>query len=45
MPVYFDAEGKSPLVDYYNGDAEKQIGAIWQYIRLWEKTPSPAELR
>jgi len=42
MPVYFDAEGKSPLADYYNGDAEKQIEAIWQYIRLLEKTPSPA---
>jgi mono/diheme cytochrome c family protein len=45
MPVYFDAEGKSPLADYYNGDAEKQIEAIWQYIRLWEKTASPAEPR
>ena len=43
MPVYFDAEGKSPLVDYYNGDAEKQIEAIWQYVRLGDKMPSPAE--
>src|SRR5438034_2226200 len=43
MPVYFDAEGKSPLADYYNGDAEKQIEAIWQYIRLGDKMPSPAE--
>ena len=43
MPVYFDAEGKSPLSDYYNGDAEKQIEAIWQYIRLGDKMPSPAE--
>jgi mono/diheme cytochrome c family protein len=43
MPVYFDAEGKSPLADYYNGDAEKQIEAIWQYVRLGDKMPSPAE--
>ena len=43
MPVYFDAEGKSPLADYYNGDAEKQIEAIWQYIRLGDKMLSPAE--
>ena len=43
MPVYFDAEGKSPLTDYYNGDAEKQIEAVWQYIRLGSKMPSPAE--
>ena len=43
MPVYFDAEGKSPLTDYYNGEAAKQIEAVWQYIRLGEKMPSPAE--
>jgi mono/diheme cytochrome c family protein len=42
MPVYFDAEGKSPLADYYNGDAEKQIEAIWQYVRLGDKMPAPA---
>ena len=43
MPVYFDVEGKSPLADYYNGDAGKQIEAIWQYIRLGDKMPSPVE--
>ena len=43
MPVYFDAEGRSPLADYYNGDAERQIEAIWQYIRLGDKMPSPVE--
>ncbi len=43
MPVYFDAEGKSPLADYYNGDAEKQIEAIWQYIRLGDKMLVPVE--
>ncbi|PYK97141.1 MAG: hypothetical protein DME19_17305 [Verrucomicrobia bacterium] len=43
MPVYFDAEGKSPLTDYYEGDAGKQIEAIWQYIRLGDKMPPPVE--
>ena len=43
MPVYFDSEGKSPLTDYYGGDAEQQIEAIWQYIRLGDKMPAPAE--
>ena len=43
MPVYFDSEGKSPLTDYYNGDADQQIEAIWQYIRLGDKMPPPAE--
>jgi len=43
MPVYFDAEGKSPLTDDYNGDAEKQIEAIRQYVRLGDRMPSPAE--
>jgi mono/diheme cytochrome c family protein len=41
MPTYFDEEGKSPLTDVYNGDAEKQIDAIWQYVRLGEKMPAP----
>ena len=45
MPVYFDAEGKSPLTDYYDGDADRQIDAIWQYIRLGDKMPSPAQAR
>jgi cbb3-type cytochrome oxidase cytochrome c subunit len=43
MPVYFDAEGKSPLTEYYNGDAEKQIESIWQYLRLGDKMPPPVE--
>ena len=41
MPVYFDNEGKSPLAEVYGGDATKQIEAIWQYIRLGGKMPSP----
>src|SRR5690242_10770016 len=41
MPVYFDTEGRSPLTDYYDGDADKQIEAIWQYIRAGEKIEPP----
>ena len=33
MPVYFD-EGKSPLTEALDGDAEQQIEALWQYLRL-----------
>jgi len=41
MPVYFE-DGKSPLTDVLDGDGEKQINAIWQYIRLGEKMPPPS---
>ena len=40
MPVYFD-EGKSPLTDVLDGDGEKQISAVWEYIRLRDKMPAP----
>jgi mono/diheme cytochrome c family protein len=40
MPVYFE-EGKSPLTDILDGDAEKQISAVWEYLRLREKMPAP----
>ncbi len=40
MPVYFD-EGKSPLTDILEGDGEKQITAIWEYLRLGDKMPPP----
>jgi hypothetical protein len=40
MPVYFD-EGKSPLTDILDGDAEKQISAVWEYLKLREKMPAP----
>jgi len=33
MPVYFE-EGKSPLTDVFEGDAEKQIEALWQFLRM-----------
>ena len=41
MPAYFDEEGKSPLVDFYEGNGTKQIDAIWQYLRLGDKMPPP----
>jgi mono/diheme cytochrome c family protein len=40
MPVYFD-EGKSPLTELLDGDAEKQITAVWHYLRLGEKIRPP----
>ncbi len=40
MPVYFD-EGKSPLTDVLDGDGEKQISAVWEYLRLRDKMPAP----
>jgi hypothetical protein len=41
MPVFFDNEGRSQLTDVYDGDAYKQIEAIWQYFRLGDKMPPP----
>jgi mono/diheme cytochrome c family protein len=35
MPAYFE-DGKSALTDYYDGDGEKQINALYQYIRAGE---------
>lgn len=40
MPMYFD-EGKSPLADVLDGDGEKQISAVWEYLRLGDKMPPP----
>lgn len=42
MPVYFD-QGKSPLTDKYDGDADKQINALWQYIRQGKDMPLPKD--
>ena len=36
MPLYFE-DGKSQLADTLDGDAERQIGALWQYVRLGKK--------
>ena len=32
MPAYFE-EGRSPLMDVFNGDAEEQIDGIWAYLQ------------
>jgi mono/diheme cytochrome c family protein len=41
MPGYFDEEGKSPLGDVMEGDAAKQIDAIWEYLKLGERMGVP----
>ena len=41
MPGYFE-DGKSALTDYYEGDGEKQINALYEYIRQGGKMPVPA---
>jgi len=40
MPVYFD-EGKSPLTDILDGDGEKQISAVWEYLKLGDRMLPP----
>jgi mono/diheme cytochrome c family protein len=40
MPVYFE-DGKSPLTEILDGDAEKQITSMWHYMRLGQKMPAP----
>jgi len=40
MPVYFD-EGKSPLTDVLDGDGERQISAVWEYLKLRDKMAAP----
>lgn len=42
MPVYFD-QGRSPLGDYFEGDGNRQIDALWHYVRLGPKMPLPKE--
>ena len=41
MPAYFE-DGQSPLTEVLEGDAERQIDAIWQYLRLKDTMPLPA---
>jgi cytochrome c553 len=41
MPGYFE-DGRSALTDYYEGDGEKQINALYEYIRQAEKMAEPA---
>ncbi|MDB6152541.1 MAG: Trehalose utilization, partial [Chthoniobacteraceae bacterium] len=37
MPRFADDEGKTPLTDYYDGNAHDQFEAIWQYLRTQKK--------
>jgi hypothetical protein len=37
MPKFADDEGKTPLTQYYEGDARKQFDAIWEYLRTLKK--------
>jgi hypothetical protein len=41
MPAYFE-DGRSALTDYYDGDGEKQINALYEYFRLGDAMPAPA---
>ena len=41
MPAYFDAEARSQLTEFFDGDAHQQINAMWHYIRLGDKMPPP----
>lgn len=41
MPAFFE-DNRSGLTDIYDGSGEKQIGALWEYIRLRDKMPLPA---
>jgi mono/diheme cytochrome c family protein len=38
MPAYFDAEGRSQLHEFFDGDAAKQIDAMWHYIHSLRST-------
>jgi mono/diheme cytochrome c family protein len=42
MPQYRDAQGKTALKEFENGDADRQFRAIWEYLRTGEKI-APAE--
>lgn len=33
MPAFFSDDGKSPLTQYFDADADKQIVAIWEYLQ------------
>ena len=42
MPAYFDEEGRSPLNEVLDGDAAKQLDAVWEYLKLGERMSMPA---
>jgi mono/diheme cytochrome c family protein len=37
MPRFADDDGKTPLTDFYEGDAHEQFEAIWQYLLSVQK--------
>ncbi len=41
MPKFFSEGDKSPLADILDGDIQKQLDAIWNYLRLGEKMQPP----
>jgi mono/diheme cytochrome c family protein len=41
MPAYFQDQAKSPLTNVLDGDAAKQINALWEYLQLGDKMPPP----
>lgn len=44
MPVYFDEQGRSPLIDIYGGDGPQQLDALWEYMRLGTQMAPPPGL-
>jgi len=40
MPVYF-SDNASPLTDMHGGDVQKQLEAMWHYLRMGRKIPPP----
>ena len=41
MPRFFTDDTKSPLTDILDGDVQKQLDAIWNYLSLGEKMVPP----
>ena len=37
MPRFADDEGKTPLTDFFGGNASQQFEAIWEYLRTFKK--------
>ncbi|MEP6669826.1 MAG: c-type cytochrome [Chthoniobacter sp.] len=37
MPKFADEEGKTPLTDFFHGQAAEQFDAIWQYLQTFAK--------
>ncbi|MDR3401183.1 MAG: cytochrome c [Chthoniobacter sp.] len=37
MPKFADEEGKTPLTDFFHGQADEQFDAIWQYLQTFAK--------